>query len=245
MLKLIVEKSERLCSSRYRHKFLSNTRHQDYSGRYVYANDAEDIKVHRWFKDIDWTRMHLMSPPFIPEMRYMEDTRYFDEEEPISDVSSSKGSIHPSPDDIKEALRPFNREIQILATEFITKSHDTAKLRKIDREIDNFNLGEIQKVYLKEFVKTYGQKERKRPRDRLLRDKECRDRVLEIRKRGAFLGYSYRRIRRGGSIRSVRTVRGVWHRTRLSIPWCMECYDGERGFTYGLRNTGVWWGSYS
>lgn len=217
--RILVEKADRLCSSRYKHKLLANSRHQDYSGRFVYANDAEDIKSHRWFKDIDWNRIHLMAPPFVPEVRSVEDTRYFDEEEPISDVSSSKASLDPSPHEIKEALRPFNREIQILATEFIVKPHDSVKLKKIDREIEGFNMSDMQKAYLKEFVKTYGRKEKKRPRDRLLRDRDCRDRVLEIRKNGAFLGYSYRRIKRGGSFRSANTSnREVWYRARLSAP---------------------------
>jgi len=48
---------------------------------------------------------------------------------------------------------------------------------------------------LKEFGRLYGQKERKRPRDKLLRDLETAPKVLELRKRGAFLGYTYRRIR--------------------------------------------------
>jgi hypothetical protein len=48
---------------------------------------------------------------------------------------------------------------------------------------------------LKGFVKRYGRKEKKRPRDRLLRDRDFAPKVLELRKRGAFLGYTYRRIR--------------------------------------------------
>lgn len=36
-------------------------------------------------------------------------------------------------------------------------------------------------------------REKKRPRDRVLRDKDARRKVLEIRKKGAFPGYTYRR----------------------------------------------------
>jgi hypothetical protein len=36
-------------------------------------------------------------------------------------------------------------------------------------------------------------KEKKRPRDRVLRDKQVGRQVLELRKRGAFLGYAYQR----------------------------------------------------
>lgn len=38
-------------------------------------------------------------------------------------------------------------------------------------------------------------KEKKRPRDKLLRDPEVGRVVLEIRKKGAFIGYTYRRPR--------------------------------------------------
>jgi hypothetical protein len=38
-------------------------------------------------------------------------------------------------------------------------------------------------------------KEKKRPRDKLLRDPEVGRTVLELRKKGAFVGYTYRRPR--------------------------------------------------
>lgn len=38
-------------------------------------------------------------------------------------------------------------------------------------------------------------KERKRPRDKLLRDPVLGRKALELRKKGAFLGYTYRRIK--------------------------------------------------
>ncbi|KAK5012987.1 hypothetical protein LTR39_003874, partial [Cryomyces antarcticus] len=36
-------------------------------------------------------------------------------------------------------------------------------------------------------------KERKRPRDKMLRDPQLKKKVMELRKKGAFLGYTYRR----------------------------------------------------
>ena len=227
---MIQEKDYRLCSKRYsKIKDLPSTSNsnQDHTGRYVYANDAEDIKSHKWFKDISWDRLHLSTPPFVPEIKSMEDTHYFDEEDPISDFSESL-ETHPATfEEIAQALRPFNREIQILATSFIERPYDSSRLRKMEKEIDGFNMAEEQKDYLKAFVKHYGKKEKKRPRDRLLRDKDIAPRVLELRKKGAFLGYTYRRMRggretnrRGGgavSIGSAAAKRTVWHRARLSI----------------------------
>ena len=125
----------------------------------------------------------------------MDDTHYFDEEDPISDFSESMPNFTPTVEDIADALKPFNREIQILATGFIERPHDTVRLRKMEREIDGFVMCEEQKEYLKSFVKLYGRKEKKRPRDKLLRDKESAPKVLQLRKEGAFLGYTYRRIR--------------------------------------------------
>lgn len=230
---IIQEKELRLCSRRYKSRettlgSMSSRRNQDYAGRYVYPNDAEDIKAHKWFRDVQWDRIHLMPPPFIPSIRSMDDTHYFDEEDPISDFSESVTTITPTVEQIADALRPFNREIQILATGFIERPHDTARLKKVEKEIEQFAMRDEEKEYLKAFVKTYGKKERKRPRDRLLRDTEIAPKILELRKKGAFLGYTYRRIdtaavhARFGSERGIAAAvgsrrAGVWHRARLSV----------------------------
>lgn len=200
MRRMIQEKGQRLCSRRYQTQDLAATSGRDYAGRYVYPDDAEDIKAHRWFKDILWDRMHEMTPPFVPKIRGEDDTHYFDEEEPISDFSTSidddGGLTPPTEEDLSNALRGFNREIQILARGYVGSAYDSTKLRRIEREIDGFTLGEEQKEYLRQFVRVHGRKEKKRPRDRLLRDQEYRAGVLECRKRAAFLGYSWRRMRR-------------------------------------------------
>lgn len=230
---ILTTKSNRLCSKRYRTPDVaSSSSHVDCSGRYVYPNDAEDIKAHKWFREIPWDRMHMMVPPFVPEITSLEDTHYFDEEDPISDFSESASAPAPTAGEIADALRPFHRDIQIMATEFIAKPHDTVRLKKVEKDIDAICMGEEQKDYLKAFVKHYGRKEKKRPRDKLLRDRETAPKVLEMRKKGAFLGYTYRRYRpnretygRGsaGSRRSGIVASGsagkrnVWHRARLSI----------------------------
>ncbi|CZT03348.1 related to serine/threonine-protein kinase CBK1 [Rhynchosporium graminicola] len=229
---MIQEKDSRLCSKRYRMKDHSPTlQHvQDYAGRYVFPNDAEEIKGHKWFRDIQWDRLHMMVPPFVPDIKSVDDTHYFDEEDPISDFSESVDGPPPTADEISDALKPFNREIQVLAKGFVDRPHDSVKLRKVEREIDGFAMCEEQKDYLKAFVKHYGRKEKKRPRDRLLRDKETAPKVLELRKQGAFLGYTYRRfqpkrepffhtgsIRYGSVAGNAAGKRQVWHRARLSI----------------------------
>ena len=197
----------------------------------MYPNDAEDIKAHKWFRDVQWDRLHTMIPPFVPNIKSLDDTHYFDEEDPISDFSESTSAPPPTADEIAEALKPFPHEIQEIARGYVEHPHDSLKLKKVEREIDTFVLCEEQKNYLKGFVKHYGRKEKKRPRDRLLRDKELAPKVLELRKRGAFLGYTYRRYRpgkdsmnRAGSNRQGNVAVGggnakrvVWPRPRLSI----------------------------
>jgi protein-serine/threonine kinase len=221
---MIQEKSERLCSKRYNKAKEVSGSHHDHLGRSVYPSDAEDIKSHRWFKDIQWEQIHQMTPPFVPSIKSLEDTHYFDEEEPISDFSTSHDDVPLSPPteaELDAALRCFNREIQILARNYVVAGYDTVKLRRIEREIDSFAMCDEQKEYLRAFVKAYGHKERKRPRDRLLRDKDSAWKVLEVRKRDAFLGYSYRRIRKTSSQRkaSVLTPRSkkMPLKQRLSI----------------------------
>ena len=172
-----------------------------------------------------------MTPPFVPDIKSIDDTHYFDEEDPISDFSESLSGPPPTADDIAEALNPFSREIQTIAKSFIERPHDSVRLRKAERDIDALPMCEEQREYLKSFVKHYGRKEKKRPRDRLLRDKDVAPKVLELRKKGAFLGYTYRRFRprrdglsgagpnrQGGVVvGSGTSKRNVWHRARLSI----------------------------
>lgn len=160
----------------------------------------------------------------------MEDTQYFDEEEPISDFSESLSAPPATSQEISDALKPFHREIQIITKDFLSRPYDSVKLRKAERDIDNYAMSDEQKEYLKEFIKHYGRKEKKRPRDKLLRDRETAPKVIELRKRSAFLGYTYRKFqpakesigRAAGSQRSVpagsgQAKRTVWHRARLSI----------------------------
>jgi len=195
----------------------------------VYPNDAEDIKAHKWFRDIQWDRIHLTVPPFVPDIKSVDDTQYFDEEEPISEFSDSISGPAATAQEMLDALKSFNREIQILAQGYIASPHDSIRLRKVEREIDALVMSDEQKEYLKAFVKHYGRKEKKRPRDRLLRDRDTATKVLELRKKSAFLGYTYRKFRPGkasvsrtGSQRNIfvgsgQSMRPVWHRAKLSI----------------------------
>jgi protein-serine/threonine kinase len=138
-----------------------------------------------------------MIPPFVPQIRGVDDTQYFDEEESISEMSESfESSPDPTPDEISTALNGFSSGMQTMATQLIKSPFDSVKLRNIDAGIDSSpNLGRMEKEVLKQFVRLYGKKERKRPRDKLLRDPKTKHAVLHVRKQTAFLGYTWRRRR--------------------------------------------------
>lgn len=199
---LLQEREHRLCSKKYS---LNDTRRwtranshlmplraekppQDYQGHYVYPDDAVDIKAHPFFRGLAWDTIHLSPPPFIPEVRSEADTRYFDDDQ-ISDVDD--GSSEQDPLNPIGSLNESGLELHCSQERLLSSS---AKYQ-----------GEGQ-MYSEQPMAQFGgngphvagdkaarRKEKKRPRDRVLRDKEVGRKVLELRKKGAFLGYAYQR----------------------------------------------------
>lgn len=207
--RLIQEKEVRLCSRRYQMNDgveEGSRRAQDVLGRFVFADDAEDIKAHRWFKNFPWDRIRNISPPFVPHIRSMEDTHYFDESEPLDDVTDSSISrAEVRPDEVRAILGDFGPSVQNFALDLISVPYDSARLRSADHRIDSsVKLTPNERKVLKHFVRMYGRKERKRPRDILLRDDETKDVVMETRKKTAFVGYTWRRMRPEGYLASHR-----------------------------------------
>ncbi|KAK3309570.1 uncharacterized protein B0T15DRAFT_497829 [Chaetomium strumarium] len=130
MLSLITEKEYRLCSERYRMKDLvspskssgrrsirrpgsnSSSRGRgvrDFAGRYVFPYDAEDIKAHKWFRNIPWERLHELNPPLVPKLCSVDDTHYFGK------VSVSDDPSESDPEDsgvlLEEAIEGANTEL--------------------------------------------------------------------------------------------------------------------------------------
>lgn len=167
---------------------------------YVFPNDAEDIKAHKWFRSISWDALHLQVPPFVPRPRGADDTQYFEDEERISDWSSTMASNAEEArfglDEIRVLLRGMRDNVHICASQLVSKPYDP---RNIDRKIDAERglLGRERDV-LKQFVRAYGRKQEKPPRDPLLRDPETKKSVLAQRKKTAFIGYTWRRRRMYG-----------------------------------------------
>lgn len=203
MYRLIREKESRLCSRRYQMKDrdqLDAGRRTDFFGRHVFADDGEDIKNHRWFKNVPWDRLHTLIPPFVPHVHGPEDTRYFDESGSIDDMTASQEDTGgPLPEDVRDVLKDFEPAFQDLAMQLVAEPYDTIKLKSLDRRIETASIiGSTEKEVLKHFVRMYGHKERKRPRDKILRDPKTKDIALSIRKKTAFMGYTWRRMRPEG-----------------------------------------------
>jgi protein-serine/threonine kinase len=52
------------------------------SGATRSVDGAELIKVHPFFRGVDWANIHRYSAPFRPDLRNPEDTRHFDDDIP-------------------------------------------------------------------------------------------------------------------------------------------------------------------
>ncbi|KAI9720605.1 MAG: hypothetical protein M1812_002785 [Candelaria pacifica] len=200
MSNLLREKERRLCSNKYRvndyelqkaasghHPNVSANRlMKDYGGHYVYPDDAAELKKHPFFHRIKWDRMHLVKPPFVPKVKSWEDTKYFEEEEPISDVSDSS-----SYSSAREDIAAPGETDGSATTAYAQHPESTWNANEI-KTINDVANDKIKAKHARD-EKRAARKEKKRPRDMLLRDPEVGKKVLEIRKKGAFMGYTYRR----------------------------------------------------
>jgi protein-serine/threonine kinase len=174
--------------------------HTTGAGSFVFSNDAEEIRAHKWFRNVPWDRLHLQTPPFVPQIRSADDTRYFEDDERISDWSSTvESSAEEAPmglGEIRTLLRGMRDVMHTHAADLLSKPYD---VRTVDKKIDGERglLGQEREV-LKQFVRAYGRKQKKVPRDPLLRDPEVKKAVLAQRRKTAFMGYTWRRRRMYG-----------------------------------------------
>ncbi|KAK4946589.1 hypothetical protein LTR10_014441 [Elasticomyces elasticus] len=259
MMQLLVEKERRLCSRQYELNDFSrklvggrlvrcaaDKSNQNYQGYFVYPGDAEDIKRHPFFKNIEWHTVHQRRPPYLPRVKDWVDTKYFDEEEPISDIdtattideanfafdpamgeqttclnelqpllssprvsqhhhedqhivpsmaihaprkdSAPPGLTSPSPDSMNDMRNPLLQPAK--HGDFGANGCMTAE------DVHPGNGGQVDgpkhDAYNENTKPKSKKKEKKRPRDIILRDASAGHEALEIRKQTAFLGYDYR-----------------------------------------------------
>ncbi|KAI9725546.1 MAG: hypothetical protein M1828_003034 [Chrysothrix sp. TS-e1954] len=143
---------------------------QDYAGRYVYQNDAEDIKSHPFFADIPWDYIHHRRPPFVPKVQSLDSTRYFESEAEI---------LGSSADNVATAVDPE-----------AAQTGEATTAARMDELVDGTQGAQPVSA---DPEKQKKQEQKKRPRDKLLRDPTTAKSVMEVRKKHAFLGYTYRR----------------------------------------------------
>ena len=194
---------------------------QNLNGKHVYANGAEEIKAHPFFTGIPWNHMHLTQPPFVPKVRGDQPiTKYFeDEQDIVSEDSSSFISMKDNVDstasesqirDImghhfdkwKSEKRQYEKA-EVGMQEFPDGEYDYIK-GKMGAQFGKWKDNRMREIRQRQKQKGINAdtalvsilkkpKEKKRPRDKLLRDPDVGKQVLELRKKGAFLGYTYRR----------------------------------------------------
>lgn len=146
----------------------------------MYPEDAVDIKNHSFFYGIPWDNMQDYNPPFIPRIHSWEDTRYFDDEGPISDIESATS------EDSVQAIR--------LETPLLDPNCHQQESQRIVPEDPQSELEKGRAQFPPPvLVKSKTPKEKKRPRDKILRDANCGKIALQMRKDSAFIGYGYRK----------------------------------------------------
>lgn len=186
MMRLLEERQDRLSAKRYRENDwvlrdkavgARRTRNLNTTGHIVYPNDAEDIKSHPFFRNIQWSTLHMTRPPFVPRVHGDQPiTKYFDDENEIMSASDHLNSSSYEVVDEIVMPKPGGNDIT-----------PTVQSTAIAAPAAHAHLNEsVQKVKRR-------RKEKKRPRDKLLRDPHVGRAVLELRKKGAFVGYTYRR----------------------------------------------------
>lgn len=208
--RILQEREFRLCSSRYQANdvltgrpasasflYSMDPRYKNVASYFVYPNDASDIKSHPFFRGIKWNEIHLTPPPMIPRVRNWEDTRYFDDWKSIGNIDEA-----PASSDSEEGDSELDEEPNPEPEE---AGPDTAVQACFEQSVPEITpVAPVEKTPVPD--RTNKKKEKKRPRDKILRDKEAGRTALEIRKRGAFLGYTYRRPK--GPAMAFGTERG-------------------------------------
>ena len=197
---LLVEKEKRLCSRKY--ELNDHMRKRSNNGLFVYADDADSIKKHHFFRNIVWDEMLSRRPPFVPRVKGWEDTKYFDEEHTISDIDIDSSEDVPNVLERKPA-RPASSDTKIGSKHHQEDQHivPSAAVKLQMPEASAMMTGGAQGVVTWKDEKLEDtivepsprkRKEKKRPRDKILRDRIGRI-AMGMRKECSFLGYVYGR----------------------------------------------------
>lgn len=153
----------------------------NYKGRHVYPDDARDIKAHPFFKDISWNELLHQTPPYLPRVKNPHDTKYFgNADEELADqnvIPSGSSTMVPNTDEARPpqqdgAIPDENMNVSV-----------TAKGSARENQACPPPLPPRNRM----------PEDKNRPRDKILRDMIVGRTALDLRKKGAFIGYTYRR----------------------------------------------------
>ncbi|BGP24983.1 serine/threonine protein kinase Cbk1 [Rhodotorula toruloides] len=106
--RLICEPEDRLGSrstSARPNSVLQSQRSGFMGSSHLGEDGAEDIKAHPWFRGLDFSTLHLQTPPFRPQLSSPTDTKYFDDNippEPLPAPEIAPGV--PAPDSTRDPL---------------------------------------------------------------------------------------------------------------------------------------------
>jgi protein-serine/threonine kinase len=117
--------------------------------------------------------------------------------DPMDKDYAAKNEQEEKGGSIDEALERFDINMQMKALGWIATPYDSSRLKDIEAEIGQLVISGLPTSdgeALIRFVERHGKRERRRPRDRLLRNAETKKISMELRKRNAFLGYTWRRM---------------------------------------------------
>lgn len=189
---LVQERESRLSAGSYRHNdsvlknlFHIDTRFRNYQGMHVYPNDASEIKLHPFFRGIRWDAHGQSTPPFVPDVRNWADTSYFtDEGDRGKDVGQSSDQAKPG--DKPEASVPENPPPANPSPANAEPCPCCGKPKP------QANQAPPQAAKAENAEKKKKARQN-RARDKILRDDRVGTKAMEMRKEGAFLGYTYRR----------------------------------------------------
>jgi protein-serine/threonine kinase len=220
MKDLLREKDHRLGSAAHGPNVFRHLRrhHNNSDPSFVVPGDADEIKAHPFFRTICWETLHRSKPPFIPEP--IEDiAMYFEHEDTfVNDIGTSYMSLREkvtSQTELRIARRllgPYyerwraeQREIEKvqMGVETWTDNNVERCKREKGEQWEAFKQARVRKTRERkrqegkdpdlEVKQILGSRPRRhRAKDIMLRDVQFGERVLERRKRGAFLGYTYR-----------------------------------------------------
>jgi protein-serine/threonine kinase len=180
----------------------------------VFENDAEDIKLHPFFKNLEWNTLHLQPPPFFPYVdEHQPITKYFDSEQDILGSSNENGSTLTGSENQCQLTR-MPSMVSLLVADLQEDSDTPLDVIRIKHDEALRWLAENNPRLVR---KLENLKHRRRPRDKILRDPDMIKTAMQVRKNGAFLGYTYRKadfifddISKGVSSRGTILPDGGW-----------------------------------